>query len=372
MIKVLHVVHRFSIGGLENGMVNLINGLPEDHYQHVIVTMKGHCSEFIQRIHTQNVTFYDLDKQDGHDFSVFGKLNRILKQEKPDVLHTRNTASLEMQLVGWWRRIPLRIHGEHGWDVNDMHGSNVRYQRLRRLMSRFTHQYVALSKEAKDYLRDVIGIASSRINHICNGVDDRKFMPKQTASEQIVFGCVGRLEEVKNHIYLLQGFAHLIQSLSAQPQDSAAESDRVKLHIVGDGSQRNKLEAYIQENKLEQYVWLAGDRADVPDLMKAFDVFVLPSLAEGISNTILEAMASGLPVIATNVGGNPELVDENVTGYLVGVDTPEDLSDRMRELVVSPSLVNKMGQAARARVEEKFSLTAMVGAYDDLYRSKQA
>jgi sugar transferase (PEP-CTERM/EpsH1 system associated) len=359
-VHIVHVIHRFDTGGLENGVVNLINRLTETDYQHTIVTMKGHNPEFAARITTNNVEFADLSKKDGNDFSVFAKLNKLLKRLKPDVLHTRNTATLEMQLVGWWRRVPLRIHGEHGWDVNDMHGQNVRYQRLRRAFRPFVHQYIALSVEARDYLLNVIKVKPKKVNHICNGVDDSKFTVFQkTEDKPFVFGCVGRLEDVKNHVLLAEAFAIVNKQSDA------------KLHLIGEGGCRSKVEGIFSRENCQKNVWMAGNRSDVPSLMQGFDAFILPSLAEGISNTILEAMSSGLPVIATNVGGNSELVVDDESGYLVASDNPQQMADKMLIYVNDNKLANQHGANGRKRVEQKFSIRAMTTSYDKLYRSSQ-
>ncbi|MCC2614858.1 TIGR03088 family PEP-CTERM/XrtA system glycosyltransferase [Aestuariibacter halophilus] len=361
-VAIVHVVHRFDTGGLENGMVNLINRLDPSVYRHSIVTMKGHSELFAERIKTDNVTFYDLAKGNGQDLGIFLRLNRLLKTLRPDVLHTRNTATLEMQLVGWWRRVPLRIHGEHGWDVNDMHGSNPRYQKLRRFMRRFVHQWVALSVEARDYLLNTIGVAPERVNHICNGVDIQRFSPQpSTDSDSLVVGCVGRLAAVKNHTMLATAFVDAWHY-------ARERNTTLKLHLIGDGDCRGAVEKILIDGGCIKDCWLAGNRSDVPDLMGQMDVFVLPSLAEGISNTILEAMASGLPVVATAVGGNVELVQHEQSGFLVDVDAGA-LATALKRYVDEPALIQQQGQCARQLAEEKFSIDAMTAAYDGLYRS---
>ena len=149
--------------------------------------------------------------------------------------------------------------------------------------------------------------------------------------------------------------------------DEAAQ--RLRLVIVGDGPVRPQVEALVDELGLREVVWLAGERSDVPALMQGMDVFVLPSLAEGISNTVLEAMASGLPVIASDVGGNPELVDAGVTGFLVPPADTEAWADAMRRLATGDAAA-RMGQAARLRVEQEFSLDRMVGQYQALYETQ--
>jgi sugar transferase (PEP-CTERM/EpsH1 system associated) len=362
-LHIAHVVHRFDTGGLENGVVNLINTLGSDEYTHSIVTLKGHSTDFAVRIKTANVKFYDLAKKDGNDLGIFWRMNKLLKQIKPDVLHTRNTGTLELQLVGWWRRVNLRIHGEHGWDVNDMHGQNLTYRKLRKLLKPFIHQYIALSKEAKDYLLDIIKVKPERLNHICNGVDKSKFSPKKETNKisPVVIGCVGRLEDVKNHVLLAEAFV-IATKLTKGKVD-------IHLHLIGDGSCRNKVESILKENDCIEASWLAGNRDDVAALMTEFDIFVLPSLAEGISNTILEAMACGLPVIATNVGGNTELVQHGYSGFVVNVSEPQEMAERILEYVNQPELKLQHGQNGRALVEDKFSVQAMANAYAKVYRT---
>lgn len=361
-IKIAHIIHRFDTGGLENGVVNLINRLDDSRYHHTIITMKGHNPEFAARINTGNVEFENLSKQGGSDIGVFLRLNRILKRLSPDILHTRNTATLEMQLVGWWRRVPLRIHGEHGWDVNDMHGQNRRYQKLRRFIKPFVHQYIALSKEAKDYLLDTISVKPSRVNHICNGVDHEKFVPDRTEKSGFVFGCVGRLEEVKNQQLLAKAFVKVWHHCQAKDLD-------VKLQIVGDGRCRDQIEGILEEGGCATSFWMPGNRSDVAELMQCFDVFILPSLAEGISNTILEAMSTGLAVIATDVGGNAELVKDSESGYIVPSNDAEAMAEKMIAYSEQHGLREAHGKAGRELVEQKFSLQAMTASYDELYRS---
>ncbi|MDO6709180.1 TIGR03088 family PEP-CTERM/XrtA system glycosyltransferase [Aliiglaciecola sp. 2_MG-2023] len=370
---IMHIIYRFDTGGLENGVVNLINRLDSKQYQHTIVTLKGNSEVFCQRIETQNVQFFDLAKKDGNDISIFFKLRKLLKKLNPDILHTRNTATIENQLVGWWCRVPYRIHGEHGWDVNDMHGQNKKYQMLRRFMKTYIHKYVALSTEAFDYLRDTIGVYTDDIRHICNGVDVDKFTPQNSdlslfpehfaTENMLVFGTVGRLAEVKNQPFLLEAFIALVGQFPEH-------KERLRLVIVGDGVLMEKMLARTQQADLSSQVWFAGNRSDVAQLMNCMDVFVLPSLAEGISNTILEASASGLPVIATNVGGNPELIAADLKkSHLVEVNDINALVSAMSQYVSSPELKHKNGLIVRNHCVANFSIDTMVGKYNELYQA---
>lgn len=369
---VMHVVHRFDTGGLENGVVNLINTLKASEYRHSVVALTGYSAEFCQRIKTDNVEFFDLHKKEGNDVKIFFRLRKLLKQLKPDVLHTRNTATIETQLVGWWCKVPLRIHGEHGWDVNDMHGQNKKYQFLRRFMSRYIHKYVALSTEALEYLQNTIGISEARIHHICNGVDISKFAPREknlnllpdnfSDANSTVFGTVGRLATVKNQTLLLEAFIKLLE-------DSDIDSQSARLIIVGDGGLMNTLVEHAEQAGIEQLVWFAGNRSDIPEMMSFMDVFILPSLAEGISNTILEASASGLPVIATRVGGNPELLEPSLQGtHLIEVGDPQALANAMKHYMIDSKIQQKNSNLVREHCVKNFSIDTMVNKYHQLYQ----
>jgi len=368
---IVHVVYAFATGGLENGVVNIINRLPTDKYRHTIVCLTDHDSEFFARITTKNVQIIDLHKPAGNGVGWLFKCWKLLIKLKPDICHSRNLSALEAQLPAFLAGVSYRIHGEHGWDVNDLGGCNPKYQLVRRLLKPFVHRYVALSSEAKNYLIDKIGVNHKRINQICNGVDIDKFSPKVSATEvpsfiqcedAIVFGTVGRLAKVKNQTFLLKAFLLLWQSSDQNKQ-------RLKLIIVGDGELMPTLRDMVEKAGAENSVWLAGLRDDVSGLMNSMNVFVLPSLAEGISNTLLEAMACGLPCIATKVGGNADLISPaHLKTHLVSVNEVEQLATAMKIYADSPTLLEQERKIIRQYCVNKFSIKSMVNKYHALYQ----
>jgi glycosyltransferase involved in cell wall biosynthesis len=191
---------------------------------------------------------------------------------------------------------------------------------------------------------------------------DRQAIPGCPFNDPKLFvvGTVGRMQTVKAQTLLARAF---VRALELQP----TLGERLRLVMVGEGPLRAECQALLGAAGVGPLAWLPGERDDVPDVMRGLDCFVLPSLAEGISNTILEAMACGLPVLATAVGGNMELVDDRVTGALVAGADVEALAAGLIAMAADPARAAAMGRAGRARVERHFSLRSMVGAYQGLY-----
>ncbi|MFD2167338.1 TIGR03088 family PEP-CTERM/XrtA system glycosyltransferase [Thalassotalea euphylliae] len=371
-IHVAHIVYSFATGGLENGVVNLINNLPQDRYHHSIVCITDHDASFVARINTDNYQIFDLHKSPGRGLSWLYRCWKLLSKLKPDICHSRNLNPLEAQVAAFAAGIKARVHGEHGWDTSDIGGTNTKYQTLRKIFKPFIHQYVALSSEARDYLIDKIHVSPSKVNHICNGVNIERFSPDNKASElpnqlkgdgNVVFGTVGRLAEVKNQTFLLEAFIAL-------KQEAKADDAQAKLLIVGDGVLMADMKQRAAASGFEQDICFTGLRTDIPELMANMDVFVLPSLAEGISNTILEAMASGLPVVATKVGGNPDLImPKHQDSHLVAVNNVEALQTAMEQYTKNRENLSQDSVKAREHCVKHFSIQSMVGKYHDLYET---
>jgi sugar transferase (PEP-CTERM/EpsH1 system associated) len=368
---VVHVMYRFDTGGLENGVVNLINKMPENAYRHVILSLTE-VTDFRYRIARPDVEFIALNKAPGHAIWLYPRLFNLFLKLRPAVVHTRNLAALEVVLPAWLAGVSARVHGEHGRDMGDLEGLSKKYQWIRRIYSPFVSHYLALSRDLADYLLNRVKISNRRITQVYNGVDSGKFHPWNVDSDvasfdfpfqgthEWVVGTVGRMQTVKDQPTLAKAFVRAIEMAPELKR-------RLRLVMVGDGPLRVQCQAILEAAGLSDIAWLPGERQDIAELMRNLDCFVLPSLAEGISNTILEAMASGLPVIATEVGGNADLVVVGQTGLLVPSADPEALASSIVQLAKYPDLAVSMGQAGRRLAEEKFSMNAMVAAYQGLY-----
>jgi sugar transferase (PEP-CTERM/EpsH1 system associated) len=236
-------------------------------------------------------------------------------------------------------------------------------------MRRIIHRYVAVSRDIEQWLHRHVGANEQCVQQIYNGVDTQRFSRNQSRAElpwreevrsPVVIGTVGRLNPVKNQASLLHALAILKSS-------SPEVFGRLRLLIVGEGPCREELEALSRELELDDKLYLAGDRDDVPSLLAAMDIFTLPSVAEGISNTVLEAMASNLPVVATAVGGNVELVKPGDTGLLIPVNDHAALASALKTLATDAELRRKIGENAGKFVVNGFSWDKTVQQYLSVY-----
>jgi sugar transferase (PEP-CTERM/EpsH1 system associated) len=369
---VAHVIYRLDVGGLENGLVNLINHIPAERFRHAIICLSDY-SAFRRRLRRADVPVFALHKPPGNSPGMHFKLWRLLRRLRPDIVHSRNLGALEATVPAMLAGVPVRIHGEHGREVDDLDGRNTRQQIMRRLFRPFVSHYTAVSRDLEIYLQRKVGVPRSRIAQIYNGVDSERFHPAGERREDLpcagfapadtfVIGTVGRMQEVKDQLTLARAFARLVHELPGAKQ-------RLRLVMIGDGPLRAEVRALLADAGVEQLAWLPGERDDVPHIMRSFDLFVLPSLGEGISNTILEAMASGLPVVATDVGGNPELVEPGTTGSLIPRNDADSMARAMRAYTESAELCRYHGSNGRRTVERRFGMEAMAGAYMALYDS---
>lgn len=361
---ITHVIYSLATGGLENGVVNLVNaGGPE--FRHAIVCLSS-AGSMRDRLKA-GVEVISLGKRRGHDLGAVRRLVGVLRRMRPAIVHSRNWAAFDGVPAARLAGVPVVVHGEHGRDVADPHGRNLRRKLARRILSPLVTRFVTVSRDLERWLVEDVRIPARKVLSIHNGVDLARFgerrprVARETLklpSDAVVVGTVGRLDPVKDQAGLIRSFATVL-----------AEHPEAYLIIAGDGPCREDLTRLAVDLGVGRRVRLLGDCPDVPLVLSAMDLFVLPSIAEGMSNTVLEAMAAGLPVIATGVGGNPELVEEGTTGRLVPPQQAAALTAAMAAYLDDPNLRTLHGKASRQRATEHFALTRMCDAYTSLYTS---
>lgn len=280
------------------------------------------------------------------------KLAMLFRRLDVDVVHTHNEpACIYGVPAARLARIPLVLNTRHG------QGSALETRRARAftLAARLAGRVVCVSKDAAA-LSVRSGLSGKRVTTIWNGIDTQKF-PFRGPCPGGPAIAVGRLAAVKNIDALVRAMPPVIEQI---PQ--------FRLRIVGGGPCRPALEALSAELRLQDYVAFTGEANNVPQQLQQASMFVLPSLSEGVSLSLLEAMATGLPVVATGVGGNVEVVQDGETGFLVPPQEPASLAQAIIRLAADPELSRRMGAAGRRRIEATFDVRAMVRAYEGLYQ----
>jgi sugar transferase (PEP-CTERM/EpsH1 system associated) len=366
-LRVLHVIDRMGVGGTEVGILKVIQGLGSERFEHRICTIRG-CDENFSRSEGFEGQVYVAGRLNSGFQFLLGRLARIMREFRPDIVHSRNWGAIEAMPAARLSGVPVAIHSEHGYEVDMLDGLAKRRRVFRRFAYAATDAVFTVSEELRAYHSRQAWFPIERIRVLPNGVDTSRFT-RRTGERQetrqrlglgdgsLVIGAVGRLVPIKDHTTLLKAAEILI-----------SRGMPVQVLLVGPGPELAKLQKFVAASpKLSGRVVFAGAVSDVAPLLNAMDIFVLPSLSEGMSNTLLEAMASSLPVVATRVGGNTELVEEERSGWLFEPGDVMGLAAILERIGCDSSLRQEFGQAARQRAAQSFSLEGMIGNYRDLY-----
>jgi sugar transferase (PEP-CTERM/EpsH1 system associated) len=365
-IHILHILDRLDVGGTEKGIAKLIGGLDPDLFQHSICTLRGTAPVACSWMPGIKVTDVGSGTH-GFQFNVL-RLASAIKTIRPTIVHSRNWGGIEALFAARSAGVPVIMHSEHGYQLDMKHGLPLRQRILRHVAYRCADAVFTVSQELRDFHAAQAWWNVNSIGVVHNGVDGDTFRPSLEVSGRIrqevgiprdalVVGFVGRLVALKDVKTLLLGLEGLVSNIP-----------EVHAIIVGSGPELAPLRDYVARSAmLRGRICFTGPREDVADLLKAMDIFVLPSLMEGMSNTILEAMSTGLPVIATNVGGNPEILADSACGYLFHPGNVAELQTHLATLLLNEEQRKEFGQEARRRALTTFSLEAMLRQYHQLY-----
>jgi len=363
-VRILHAVDSLASGGTELVSAALIERT-EGRFHHAVCSLRG-SGPAANGVASLTVPMTFLGKRKGHDWGLALRIARLCRRLRPQVVHARNWGTMDAVIGARLAGVPVVIQSEHGRDLSDLDGLHRGRIRVRRLLAPFIDMHVVVSMHLQRWLLERVRVRPEKVRIVRNGVDATRFKPllqRDRLRDQygygatdLVFGAVGRLTPVKDYGSLLEGFDMVSRR---QPES--------RLILVGDGSERSFLEEQARRRGLADRVRLVGYRDDVAQWLGIMDVFVHPSLMEGMSNAVLEAMAVALPVVATAVGGTPEIVEHGLTGLLVPPATPSALSDAMMSYCGSEPTRIAHGAAGRERVERRYPLTKMIAGYTEVY-----
>ena len=353
-IHVVHLVIALNVGGLEQVVIDLARRTDRTRFRVTIVCIRE-LGIHTDRVESLGIPVVSLHCGNRGLRAILPRLVRTLYPLRPDILHTHNPhPHLVGSLAAMVTWIPMVINTKHGRNTPEVWSSVV----ANRIASFLSTAVVAVSSDAARVATEIERVPRSKVKTIHNGIDLQKFpYPQRTRRSGSIRAIhIARLNFIKDQKTLLESVRLVV--------------DRVpdfRLTMVGDGPMREELHALREALQLGGHVDFLGERKDVAALLANADIFVLSSLQEGLSLTLLEAMASGLAVVATDVGGNREVVIPGTTGLLVPAQSPEDLARAIMELVHHPEMAREMGLSGRLRVEKYFSLDVMVKQYEALY-----
>jgi len=360
--KILHLNNTSSIGGAEQVILDLAAFTDPGKFRSYVTVLRE--GELVSEMRKRDIRFLWLkESTQVYDYKFLKNITQLVKESRIDLIHSHTWGT---DFYGYWASkilgVPMLATVHNRYYIFGKWTRRLSYK----VLISHVQKIVAVSKDIQNLLKEDLKLLPQKIKLIYNGIDTSKFEKKfdqeklrkelNLLKEDLILGNVGNLREVKDHHTLILSFSKVSPFF---PQ--------AKLLIIGEGELKSNLLKLRAELGLENKVSLLGHRDDIPSLLNLMDVFILSSRLEGCSISILEAMASGKPVIATRVGGNPELVLEGKTGFLVPSAEPEKLAETIIQLLKDEKLRKKMGEEGRKRVMEKFSKESMVKNYEELY-----
>lgn len=366
-IKIAFISYLLDIGGLETLILELCRKLiSSEKFLPIVCTFQNN-GKLQKEFEEADIPIFITEKKFGTDWTLPLRLARIFKEQKVDIVHTHNSSTwLYGGVAAKLCRLPL-LHTEH--TPPDYH--ERRWIIIEQMLAMITQQITAVSKGVADFLIGEGKISAEKIKVLYNGVDIKKYaegadvkFPHEESSIQeidMVVGNISRLTPIKDHATLLYAFKEVVQ-----------RAPRAKLLIVGDGPLKNELLCLRDKLGIKDKVEFLGFQRDIPQLLKLFNIFAfssIPSIKEGLSMSVLEAMASGLPVVSTGIKGTAEAVIDGETGFIVPPREPKIMADAIYRLLLNREEAKRMGESGLERVKRYFSFEKMMSEYESIYQS---
>ncbi|MDS1309926.1 glycosyltransferase [Marinobacter xiaoshiensis] len=362
-LRVLHITFNMGIGGTEQVIRQLVQGMASENVESEILCIDGHIGSIGEALQQSGVPVHKLARKQGFDWALAQIIRKRLSARQFDVIHCHQYTPW---VYGWLGALGTKakvIFTEHGRFHPDKYRRKARL--INPILARLTPAIVAISEATKNALVEYEYLPESKIQVIYNGIKPLTKNIKAAAAvreklripaEALVIGTVSRIDPVKNQPMMLKAFKLLLN-----------QHPSAHLLMVGDGPDKNMLMEMAKDLGLADNIIFTGFINTPVDYLAAMDIFLLSSHTEGTSMTLLESMSLGIPSVVTNVGGNPEIVEQNQTGLLTQTDQPEAFASAMISLAKSPKLRQSLGAKAQARFADRFSAKVMTNKYLELY-----
>ncbi len=361
-VNVLHVIWSLEKGGAERFLVSLVQNFDRNRFNSIVCCLNWR-GEWAKELEDKGIEVIALNKKGKFDFGVISRIIKIIKQNEITIVNTHLWAADVLgRLAAILAGAPVIISTVQNVDI----WKRPWHRFIDRLLSYKTTKFIAVSHAVKQFLIETEGIPEEKIEVIPNAVDIGSLKVDESSGSQIkeelkinddeiVLTVVGRLVEQKGHKYLFEALSMLNGKYN------------IKLLVVGEGPLKQRLADSVERLGLKDKVIFTGQRKDIPQILNISDCLVLPSVYEGLPVCVLEAMAAGKPVIATKVGGTPELIKDGKTGFLVEPRNPEVLSQAIEKLAHSSDKGKEMGVKAREIVYNGFSIAPITKRTEELF-----
>ena len=383
---VMHIITRLDHGGSAQNTMLTVLGHDRTQYEPVVIA--GHpgswdaqggmaaTEEQCRRLEKERIACVIVPSlvrpiSPWKDFCALWTLTGILRAARPAIVHTHTSkAGVLGRIAAWFARVPVIVHTPHGHVFYGHFGPGKSriFLQIERILSRVTTALVALtSAERDDHLERAVGRAD-RFAVIPSGIDVERFRRARVGGRQVptefdcpadatIVGSIGWLTDIKGHRVLIEALGHLKDAFP-----------RLHVVVVGSGGQQSALLAQADSLGLRDRVRLVGHRDDIERCLAGMDCFVFPSLNEGMGRALIEAMAAGLPVVASRVGGIPAIVRHEENGLLVAAGDSRALSEAVRRILSDSQLAGSLGRNASHSIGNEFGVKAMVDAVESVYR----
>lgn len=373
-IKVIHLIDRVVPGGAENGILRRIDYIDKNKYEFQFCCLSAYNS-YIYAFEKRGIPICSLGMKYRREISIIWRLIQFLRKEKPDILHTHFSYSdLYGVLAGKLVGVPILMatfHMREGWKMQKCLKHRLR-MKVEKRTARWFDRIATVSVAVKRFAMYYQSIPDEKLTPIYNGIDTQTFkrIPSNDLKTQLnispqdkIIGTTGRLSEEKGQRYIIQAMPLILERFP-----------NTKFLLVGHGPLLKNLMELTKKLNVTDSVIMTGYREDIQELLSIMDIYILPSFSEGLPNSLLEAMACSLPSIGTNVSGIPELIDDGVSGFLIGPADERAIAEKVIYLFDHPDEMKQMGLAARQKIEDQFDIRVvsqnLQRIYDELVARK--